>query len=401
MSQSVPPPLSRPVRELVGDALDQEAIDRGFRTIARRRAAKPSLRARRSFAFVAVAAAVAACFALFFALRAPGSAGPLARVDGAPFDAIEAAAAGAAVRAVLSDGSEIEVAPGGRVVTVGNDGGRVIAMLERGQATVHVQKGGPRAWTFECGLATVEVVGTRFVLNRSGDALRVEVTEGVVLVRGDHVPDRARRVVAGESIEVRGTTAAAPSAAPGPALDPVPMPAPSASASSAAPTPSASSSAASGTGWRDLAKSGDYRKAYDALGDGGVGAIAASSGVDDLFVLADVARLSGHPGEAVGPLERIVREHAGDGRAALAALTLARLRLDSLGQAGRAAADFETALALGLPAALQDDAMGRAVEARFRSGDQEGGRRTGERYLARFPNGRHAPAVHKLLGDPF
>jgi len=43
--------------------------------------------------------------------------------------------------------------------------------------------------------------------------------------------------------------------------------------------------------------------------------------------------------------------------------------------------------------------MGRAVDACFRAGDREGGRRVGERYLARFPAGRHGAAVRARLDE--
>ena len=63
-------------------------------------------------------------------------------------------------------------------------------------------RAGPRRWQIECGLATVEVVGTHFDVERSPGRLRVAVARGQVLVRGERVPDRVRRLAAGEALEV-------------------------------------------------------------------------------------------------------------------------------------------------------------------------------------------------------
>lgn len=389
-------PTPTPVRDVVGDALDDGAIERGLDAVVRRRAVRPA-HARRRIAMLAVAA-LAVLIALVVVLRQP-TPEPVARADGAPLDVVEASGA-APARVVLSDGSELEVDPGGRLVAVGNDGRRVIALLERGNVRVHVQAGGPRAWTFECGLATVDVVGTRFTLERSDAALRVAVDEGVVLVRGENVPDRARRLGAGESIVVL---------APGPDTDPsvppavanAPSPSPSSAAveETTAPSSSAAIAPRPAETWKELAHRGAHREAYEVLGAGGVASTAPTATVEELFLLADVARLAGRAPEAVVPLERIVSGHAGDGRASLAALTLGRLRLHQLGQPGQAAADLEAALSLGLPGALQEDALGLVVQARSRAGDAEGARRAAERYLARHPAGRHATVARSVLGE--
>ena len=64
-------------------------------------------------------------------------------------------------RVVLSDGSSIELAPGARFEPIESSASSFIAVLERGTASFDVHPGGPRRWQIECGLATVEVVGTR------------------------------------------------------------------------------------------------------------------------------------------------------------------------------------------------------------------------------------------------
>jgi transmembrane sensor len=119
--------------------------------------------------------------------------------------------------------------------------------------------------------------------------------------------------------------------------------------------------------------------------------------VDDLLALADVARLSGHPAEAVLPLERILVEFARDAQAPLAAFALGRLQLDSLGHAQAAVSAFRKALDLGIPRSLREDIRARLVEAYARSGDAGAAQRAADTYFDEFPNGRHARAIQGWL----
>jgi transmembrane sensor len=110
--------------------------------------------------------------------------------------------------------------------------------------------------------------------------------------------------------------------------------------------------------------------------------------VADLLALADVARLSGHPREAVAPLERILSRFASDPQAPLAAFALGRLELDALDQPRKAAAALERALALGVPRSLKEDVRARLVEAYGRAGDRTAARAAARAYLREFPDGR-------------
>jgi transmembrane sensor len=128
------------------------------------------------------------------------------------------------------------------------------------------------------------------------------------------------------------------------------------------------------------------------LGAEGVDAESTESRrVDDLMALADVARLSGHPAEATGPLARVVREFTRDPRASLAAFTLGKIHLANAPSA--AARDFADALRLGLPSSLVEDAYGNRIEALRRSGDDATARATAIEYAERFPASERARAV--------
>ncbi len=122
-------------------------------------------------------------------------------------------------------------------------------------------------------------------------------------------------------------------------------------------------------------------------------------GVDDLLALADVARLSGHPAEAVMPLDRILSEFANDAQAPLAAFALGRLEMDSLGHAQAAASAFRKALMLGIPRGLREDVRARLVEAYARSGDARAAQRAADAYLDEIPEGSPR-ASHSRLASP-
>jgi transmembrane sensor len=140
--------------------------------------------------------------------------------------------------------------------------------------------------------------------------------------------------------------------------------------------------------WQNAVRDRDWNRAWDALGEAGLSRITqGSDDVAELLTLADVARLSGHPHNAVAPLERVVSAHAGDSRAALAAFTLGRVWLDSLGNPAQAIAPLERALSLKLPAGLEEDAEARLVEAYARAGNPQQARALAEGYRSHFPGG--------------
>jgi len=152
--------------------------------------------------------------------------------------------------------------------------------------------------------------------------------------------------------------------------------------------------------WRELAARGQNDQAYAELGRDGIVSAVSSASVDDLFALADVARLSGHAAEAVPPLQRIVSEHRTDVRTPLAALTLGRVQLRSLGVPGDAVRSLDTAIALGLPAGLAEDADALLVEACSRAGQRERARTAYETYVRAFPAGSKRTNLERWVAQP-
>ena len=384
--------LQLPLKDHLRDPVDEAAIHRMAMAIDARVQGRGGRRALPLLLVGAVTAVALYFFAWSPIRRGPG---PLMRADGQEIVAMDAAKAGSELD--LSDGSRIWLFPGARFEPLESTGARFSAIVAQGYADFDIRPGGPRHWIIECGLATVEVVGTAFTCERGPGRLRVVVRHGVVLVRGERVPGRARRLSAGEALDLAEDGApVSPAAAPisSTSLDdrpaPVEMPA-------AVKRETVKARLVVGKSWRELARNGRNREAFAVLGSEGLRRESERLGVVDLLALADVARLSGHPAEAVMPLERILAEFANDAQAPLAAFALGRLELDSLGRARAAAVAFRKALELSIPSSLREDALARLAEACARSGDRVAAQRAVDAYRSEFPNGRHAHAIQGWL----
>jgi transmembrane sensor len=406
-------PLRLPLKDHLSDPVDERALER----IAQAIDVQPAAGRRRWWLVPGAAAAGIALATFVIFMRAPG---PLVLADGRTVEAIESVRTAQVL--ALADGSRIRLAPGARIEPLASTGTTFSALLTRGSAEFEVRPGGPRHWVIECGLATVEVVGTVFACERAPGRLRVVVQRGVVVVRGDRVPDRVRRLVAGQSLVIAEEALAPPPAKVAPPehaatsqVDETPVTAPVRAERSPMPpaktwatsrvdeTPATvpvraeSNPMPSAETWRALARHGRHGEAFAMLGTDGLHREANRLGVDDLLALADVARLSGHPHEAVAPLERILTEFAGDGQAPLAAFALGRIELDGLNRPKAAAAALQKALALGIPRSLREDVRARLVEAHARAGDATAARSAAAAYADEFPHGRHAHTIEGWL----
>ncbi len=386
--------LQPPLRELLRAGIDDLATARIWQRLERYRRAASSRRSA-SWRLVAVASAAVVVLAAFLVwslvdrpTAARSAAGPLRLAAGGVIEG-RLAASNDARTLDLSDGSAVSLRPRSSLEVLENDGKAFVALLASGAARFEVQPGGPRRWTIECGLATVEVVGTRFSIRREPAAVRVDVEHGIVLVRSDLVVDHVRRLTDGQSLDV--VLPRDEARAHGPT---------SPAGATPAPPPPRSDAPPATARWRDLAAGGNFTEAYGLLGPSGVRHVSEVGAVRDLLTVADVARLSGHPREAVPPLQRILDDHPDDPGAPVAAFTLGRIQLDALGDPADAADSFARALALHVPPGLEEDACARLVEARARAGDAAGARRAAEEYRRRFPQGALGRDVSRWVGAP-
>lgn len=371
--------LPSPVRSVLREPFDDAAL-------ARMAATRPRATTPRGPLVVGTAVVLAAA-AIVMLMRTPQAPAALTAEDGATLDA--ALATGAADVA-LSDGTHIERRAGTELSALHNDALAVSFLLDAGTATFDVVPGGGRRWIIECGLATVEVVGTRFTIERSERQLSVSVERGRVLVRGEHVEDGVRALGAGERIVV---------VAPAPIVpEPAEVPAPPTEPAPSAPALAPPTERPAPPRWRALADERRWDEAYGALGAAGVAGASEGASVDELLALADLARLSGHAEEAVAPLSRVIDEHPRDSRAGLAAFSLGRVE-SQLAHPAAAAAAFARALSLGLPDALAETARAREAEALAAAGDDAGAASAARAYLRAHPSGMHAEAMRALVPD--
>jgi transmembrane sensor len=139
----------------------------------------------------------------------------------------------------------------------------------------------------------------------------------------------------------------------------------------------------------------EYAAAYRSLVTSPEVAEASAEG---LMLAADAARLSGHAAESVPYFRRLLREHAGDARAPVAAFTLGRILLAELDRPAEAADAFAQARRLAPAGPLAPDALAREVEAAARAGDRARARAKAGEYEARYPNGPRAADVRRVGG---
>lgn len=347
--KSLPKPIRLSLREV-----DVEVVERAWEGIDRKRG-----RAARPWLVTGAAFAMAIVLVIALAFRAP-AAGPL-RADGAIVTAFAGGEQG--TRVTLSDRSVVALDRGTTLSVLENTDVSFTTLLTSGVATFDVTPGGPRRWRIELGCGAVEVVGTRFTIDRGASRVVIRVERGAVLVRSDLVrPHRVERLEAGSTLVLELP------AAPSSAVEPPPPPASSpALARSDAPLPSTPS---------------------------------PSGEVAELFRRADAARRAGNAGEAATLLRRIASEHASDPRAAVATFTLAKLELDSLGAAGAAANDFARAMEMGLPAAMREDASVRRIEALARAGRLDEARAAAARFRVDHPSSSSLDEIDRWTAAP-
>lgn len=290
--------------------------------------------------------------------------------------------------------------------------GSTVLRLLRGSARFEVQRNPQRVFRVEAGRAAVEVLGTQFTVSRRDERAEVAVLQGRVRVlwdshyrelgageRGLFPPPESASLPAPEVSPVEASGPAAPAAVElaVPLPEPAPLPSqarPRSPAPGLRPEQERTGSRAALESWRALAQDGQFDQAYRALEAKDLA--AASDEPGDLLLLADIARLSHHPAEAVAPLERMLREHRSDPRSALCAFTLGRVLLDDLGKPREAAAAFREAQSLDPGFAMIEDALAREVKALWRAGDSAAAHERALEYLRRFPEGRSARAVRRF-----
>jgi transmembrane sensor len=323
-------------------------------------------------------AAVAACAGL--AWGAIGSRTYTASPERSPV----AAAASTAVR--FSDGSVVtRLEPEAQVSVIEAGPERIITSVERGQISAEVTPRPSRIFRVVAGQVVVEALGTAFTVERLDERVGVSVRHGRVRVTW---PTGFGELGAGEAnwfppIEDNRAReeARAMGAAEAPAVESAPA---LGSGASSSRTPS----------WKMLALEGRNREAYAILREHK----KSLRDPDDLLLAADVARLSGHPSDAVPYLERLIKDSGNHPKAAMAAFALGRVLMTSLGQPEKAALEFAEARSRAQGGSLAEDALAREVEAWAQAGVTTRARERAQEYLRLYPRGQRSRSVKTFGG---
>ncbi|MBO6939869.1 MAG: FecR domain-containing protein [Deltaproteobacteria bacterium] len=347
----------RPIREELRDPVNRADLDEVYHRLEGSLQAGTS--SRSWLLPITAATAVAAIALVVWAVwPAPDPGSVQIVATGAPLEHVE----GAAEPVRLSDGSSLELERGTRLSAVENGEARVSLLMSPGRSTFDIEPNGPRAWTIDAGPFAVDVLGTRFTVERADHRGRVSVDRGRVRVRGEIVPGGFVFLGAGEHIELTfGDEERAPDehTSPAPATATEEPGAPEAPSTPEASEPRPRPAAPEAESWEALAARGAYGPAYSAVEADFDAELERAESVEQLFALADTARLSGHPARARGPLERITLEHPNDRRAGVAAFTLGKIEMAIPGRAAEAERWLSRSLELGLSPSLADAARRR------------------------------------------
>jgi transmembrane sensor len=258
--------------------------------------------------------------------------------------------------------------------------------LHKGRSNFRVTPNKGRLFTVRSGDVMVTVLGTEFTVEKRNARTWVKVTRGKVRVDWQ---GGGQLLLAGDEGQFPPEETAAPEVPVTPTLAPAARPVvPQVESAIPEEKPIAEL-------YRDKASEQEFDEAYELMK---ASPTVVGSDVSALMLAADVARLSGHPAEAVPYLRRVLKEHSGDSRAPLAAFTLGRMYLGQLGSPGEAAAAFAQVRAMAPAGPLVEDALAREVEARSRAGEKAKAQQLAREYLQRYPVGRRTAIVRSHGG---
>jgi hypothetical protein len=288
----------------------------------------------------------------------------------------------------FSDGSEVELEGGAAHVDEVTAKGATVT-LEEGTASVHVVHRADTRWTVRAGPYAVAVTGTRFDIGWSPRlGLRIAMREGSVHVDGPAL---------GTGVDVRdAVTFEAGKPAETPVAD-VPAPAPD----SVDPLPDRARAeidprrVAPSPGWPELVRLGHYGTVIDQAEREGLERALDRRGAEDVWAIADAARLGGRGALADRALRAMRSRFPRSPRAATAAFLLGRGEEDA-GHTPAAVAFYERYLEEAPGGALAAEAAGRRMSVLRASGNGEAARRAAEEYLTRFPSGTYAALAREI-----
>lgn len=151
--------------------------------------------------------------------------------------------------------------------------------------------------------------------------------------------------------------------------------------------------------WKKLAESGKFGDAYQLLPPETFSNLHdASWSESELFTLSDIARATGHMQQSCAALDTLLEKYPHSSRAGLAAYTLARIQLDSLGNPHSGEHYLEQAIESGLSRTLRETAIFRIVQL-CRKKNPAKARGFAGAYRADYPNGRYFEQITETMNS--
>jgi len=149
------------------------------------------------------------------------------------------------------------------------------------------------------------------------------------------------------------------------------------------------------SGWRLQATQGQFRDALASAIREGWSDDCDRLGTEDVLRLGDIARLAGDPSRAEEAYRAASRRFPTADRPIF---SLGKVAFDSRHDYAAAAHWFEEYLRRFPRGALVQEATGRLLEARIKTGDIGAAHDVATSYLRSFPNGPHAELARRTVG---
>lgn len=300
----------------------------------------------------------------------------------------------------FSEGSHIAVEPRSQLRVAEFGKGKARVQLQRGQATLSIQKGKGRLWAVEAGPFAVNVTGTRFSVDWQPERQRLEVVliEGSVVVTGPCLKGAQRMAAPQRLVAACNEAPLAFEGTSVPNAAPLPQPP---QAEQMAPTPKRG--VVADNLWWQLAKAGRYQEALVRAKALGFASLCRSVSPAELLDLADAARFAGDALAAEHALAALTKRFPHSPQGALASFHLGRIAFDGKQDYEIAATHFARYLAKNPQGALVGDAWGRLLQARERvahkdASTESAAKQDARAYLDRYPHGPFAGLAKRLLG---
>lgn len=347
---------------------------------------------------VASTCAVGAIGALLFLGRAPTA--PTARANQAPVQVGE-------VLETSNEPQELQFVGGSKAVLEPDSRGTlsryseelVELTLQDGAVELDVTKRQGRRWIVRAGDFRVHVIGTAFTVstNATSGAFSVDVRRGKVNIEGPRLA-RAVALKAGDRFlwtpeeatdepRTKGTSGASRTE------DPLPTP-PTSPDAKQSPSPRLGAKSAK-PDWQELARAGRHADAVEMVRQHGMDAVLSRSGPEDMILLGNTARFSGHWG--VAQTAYVAARSSGEpATRALAAYYLARVALDGQGNGSEAIRWLRTYLTEAPTGELSASARARLMDLLEKGGDRASAKKVAAEYVSFHPNGPHIDRAKRL-----